>query len=188
MQIAIGESTWPVLEQLRVAADLLRAGGAPPLRVADILGGHLAFVLFRVLHHAARRSCWSRPPSARCTRWWALATLPIAALVGLAVAAPTFAYAASIRSDSYLAMLFRFAVIPMSLFSGVFFPVESLPVVLRWLAYVLPLWHGVDLCRAATLGVAAGSGRSPGTCSIWRPGRSPAGCWRVRAFRRRLVV
>jgi lipooligosaccharide transport system permease protein len=36
----------------------------------------------------------------------------------------------------------------------VFFPVESLPVVLRWIAYVLPLWHGVDLSRAATLGIA----------------------------------
>ena len=35
-----------------------------------------------------------------------------------------------------------------------FFPVESLPAVLRWLAYASPLWHGVDLCRAATLGVA----------------------------------
>ena len=34
---------------------------------------------------------------------------------------------ASITSDSYLAILFRFAVIPMTLFAGVFFPVESLP-------------------------------------------------------------
>ena len=78
----------------------------------------------------------------------------IAALVGLAVATPTFAYAATIRVDSYLAVLFRLGVIPMSLFSGVFFPVESLPGVLRWVAYALPLWHGVDLSRAATLGVA----------------------------------
>ena len=45
-------------------------------------------------------------------------------------------------------------MIPMSLFAGVFFPVESLPGPLRWLAYVSPLWHGVELCRAATLGVA----------------------------------
>lgn len=41
----------------------------------------------------------------------------------------------------------------MSLFSGVFFPVESLPGPLRALAYALPLWHGVDLTRAATLGM-----------------------------------
>ena len=83
----------------------------------------------------------------------ALATVPVAALLGLAVAAPTFAYSATISSDSYLAILFRVGMIPMSLFSGVFFPVESLPSPLRWIAYVLPLWHGVDLSRAATLGV-----------------------------------
>ena len=58
----------------------------------------------------------------------------ISALVGLAVAAPTVAYSASVTSDSYLAILLRLAVLPMSLFSGVFFPVESLPVVLRWVA------------------------------------------------------
>jgi lipooligosaccharide transport system permease protein len=36
----------------------------------------------------------------------------------------------------------------------VFFPVDALPTGLRWLAYASPLWHGVDLSRAATLGVA----------------------------------
>jgi lipooligosaccharide transport system permease protein len=82
--------------------------------------------------------------------------LPIAGLVGLAVATPTFAYSARVRSDSYLAILFRLGMVPMSLFSGVFFPVESLPLPLEWVAYVLPLWHGVDLTRAATLGVAPG--------------------------------
>ena len=34
----------------------------------------------------------------------------------------------------------------------VFFPVQSLPWAPRLLAYVSPLWHGVELCRAATLG------------------------------------
>ena len=72
----------------------------------------------------------------------------------VAVAAPTFAYSASVSTDSYLAILLRFGVIPMSLFSGVFFPVEALPWLLRWVAYALPLWHGVDLSRAATLGQA----------------------------------
>jgi lipooligosaccharide transport system permease protein len=50
------------------------------------------------------------------------------------------------------ALLFRFGVIPMTLFAGVFFPVEAMPTVARWIAYLSPLWHGVELCRAATLG------------------------------------
>ncbi len=39
----------------------------------------------------------------------------------------------------------------MTLFAGVFFPISQLPAVVRWLAYVSPLWHGVEVCRAATL-------------------------------------
>ena len=102
-----------------------------------------------------------------------MAVLPISLLVGAAVAGPVLAYAASIKSDNMFALLFRFGVIPMTLFAGVFFPVEAMPTVARWLAYVSPLWHGVELCRAATLGwpppfrcrstsVTSGCGRSPG--------------------------
>ena len=40
----------------------------------------------------------------------------------------------------------------MFLFSGTFFPVSQLPLVLGWIAYATPLWHGVDLCRSLTLG------------------------------------
>jgi lipooligosaccharide transport system permease protein len=152
MQVAMGDSTWPVLGRFEWTRIYYGQAAAPP-RPVDILDGHLAFVLFRTV-----TSCGAFLVIAAffgtMRSWWALATLPIGALVGFAVAAPTFAYASSIRSDSYLAILFRIGMIPMSLFSGVFFPVESLPAVLRWLAYALPLWHGVDLSRAATLGIA----------------------------------
>jgi lipooligosaccharide transport system permease protein len=40
------------------------------------------------------------------------------------------------------------------LFSGTFFPLSQLPGWLRVLAYVTPLWHGVDLCRTVALGTA----------------------------------
>ncbi len=152
MQTAMGESSWPVLSYFTWLRSYF-AQAAAPLKVTDILDGHLAFVVFRVLTtcSAFLLIAWA---FGTLHSWWALATLPVAALVGLAIAAPTFAYAASVRSDSYLAILFRVGMVPMSLFSGVFFPVESLPAVLRALAYASPLWHGVDLCRAATLGVA----------------------------------
>jgi lipooligosaccharide transport system permease protein len=152
MQVAIVEATFGVFgcfEWLRIYF----AQAAAPLRVRDIAGGHLGFILFRVLTSAAAFLVTVTAFGA-VHSWWALATLPLAGLVGLAIAAPAFAYSASVSSDNYLALLFRFGVIPMSLFSGVFFPIESLPALLRWLAYASPLWHGVDLCRAATLGAA----------------------------------
>jgi len=84
--------------------------------------------------------------------WWAMVAVPVALLVGAAVAGPVMAYAASIKSDNMFALLYRFAVIPMTLFAGVFFPVDAMPMLARWIAYASPLWHGVELCRAATLG------------------------------------
>jgi lipooligosaccharide transport system permease protein len=40
----------------------------------------------------------------------------------------------------------------MFLFSGTFFPITQLPGWIQPLAYLTPLWHGVELTRAAALG------------------------------------
>jgi lipooligosaccharide transport system permease protein len=185
VQAAFGEATWPVLSQFEWVRTYF-ALAAAPLRVADILAGQLAFMLFRILISAGAFLAVAAAFGALHS-WAALATLPVALLVGLAVAAPTTAYSAWVRNDSYLAVLMRFAVLPMSLFSGVFFPVAALPAALRWVAYALPLWHGVDLSRAATLGVAP-QWSAPGHLlylALWC-----AGGWLLahRQFRRRLVV
>jgi lipooligosaccharide transport system permease protein len=185
MQAAIGEATWPVLGYFEWWK-IYFGQAAAPLRVADILGGHLAFMLFRILLSASAFLAVAVVFGA-VHSWWAPLTLVVALLVGMAVAAPTAAYSASVTSDSYLVILLRFGVLPMSLFSGVFFPVESLPEVLRWVAYALPLWHGVDLSRAAMLGT------SPGWLglvqALYLLAWCAAGWWLALArFRRRLVI
>lgn len=185
MQVAVGESTWPVLGNFEWQR-LYFTQGAAPLRVTDILDGHLLFVVLRTLISTIAFLVIAAAFGTMHSGW-ALLTLPIAALVGLAVAAPTFAYSSTVRSDSYLAILFRLGVLPMSLFSGVFFPVESLPVGLQWIAYAFPLWHAVDLSRAATLGIAP-SWSALGHVAylaLW----AGAGWWlALRQFRRRLTV
>ncbi len=47
---------------------------------------------------------------------------------------------------------------PLYLFSGTFFAIEQLPAWLRMVAYLTPLWHGVDLCRTLSLGTATWTG------------------------------
>jgi lipooligosaccharide transport system permease protein len=78
-----------------------------------------------------------------------------ALLLGLACAAPVAAWSVSQTRDSGFAILFRFVMVPMFLFSGTFFPVTQLPALIRPLAYITPLWHGVDLCRQLALGTAS---------------------------------
>jgi lipooligosaccharide transport system permease protein len=46
-------------------------------------------------------------------------------------------------------------ILPLFLFSGIFFPITALPAPLEALAHATPLWHGVDLCRQLTLGDVA---------------------------------
>jgi lipooligosaccharide transport system permease protein len=89
--------------------------------------GHIAYILLRVLMSAIGFLVvmWA---FGALHSGWALAALPAAVLMGLATAAPVFAYSASIGNDGLFAVLFRFAVIPMTLFAGVFFPVGSLPL------------------------------------------------------------
>jgi lipooligosaccharide transport system permease protein len=185
LQTAIADSTWPVFGNFEWTKNYL-AQSAAPLRVGDILGGHLLYVLFRVFLSIAAFLLVTALFGALRSPWALVVPLVVALLV-LAVATPSFAYSASVSSDNWLVMLFRFGVIPMTLFAGVFFPVESLPTGLRWLAYASPLWHGVDLCRAATLGVAP-SWSVPGHLLYLAAWALVGALLAHRAFRRRLVV
>ncbi len=62
------------------------------------------------------------------------------------------AFAATQRNDQGFNAIFRFGMTPLFLFSGTFFPIEQLPALIRPIAWLTPLWHGVDLTRGLTLG------------------------------------
>lgn len=123
------------------------------MRVRDLLLGHLLYIALRlsvaVTVFAAVAALFGAFHSA-----WALAAIPAAVLCGLAQATPVVAFAITLRSEISLAALYRFVILPVSLFSGAFFPVAQLPVVIEQAAYLTPLWHGVDLCRDLALGEA----------------------------------
>ena len=50
--------------------------------------------------------------------------------------------------------IWRFGITPLFLFSGTFFPIDQLPAQIQWIAWLLPLWHGVALARALSLGTS----------------------------------
>ena len=150
LQVALSESSWSIMGAFTWNR-IYHGMRASPLRPRDLVGGELLYVSVRVgassVGFVAVMAAFGVLHS-----WWAMTAVPIAVLVGVSVSAPVLAYAATIKSDNMFAILFRFAIIPMTLFAGVFFPVDQMPLVARWIAYLSPLWHGVELCRAATLG------------------------------------
>jgi lipooligosaccharide transport system permease protein len=150
MQAAAGESTWAVMGAIKwdhTYDSML----ATPIRVQDLLVGHLAWVTTRLFMVCAvfllvmaifGAAVW---PSA-------VLAIPAGVLTGLAFAAPITAFAATMENESGFNSLFRFGIVPLFLFSGTFFPVSQLPELLRLVAYATPLYHGVELCRELALG------------------------------------
>jgi lipooligosaccharide transport system permease protein len=152
MQAGVEESTYPVLGSVKWRRTYY-AAAASPLRPADIFHGHLLFTIMRLAMNSAIFLVVMAAFGA-ITSPWVLAAVPVAVLTGLAFAAPIEAWAITVSKDTSFALVFRFGMIPLFLFSGTFFPVTQLPVWIRPLAYATPLWHGVALCRSLSLGTA----------------------------------
>ena len=94
--------------------------------------------------------------------------------------------AATQEDDQAFPVILRFGIIPLFLFSGTFFPVRQLPAGVRPLAAVSPLWHGVELCRAATTGTLH-AGAAAGHVAFLAACIAAGSWWGVRAFTRRLA-
>ncbi len=141
VQVAFGESTWPMMSKFQWIR-IYHAMHATPLRIVDIVGGELLFLLLRC-------SPGDRLPrrdgrcSARCTRGGRWPWSRSAGCSARRSSRRCWPSPATSSNDNMFAADYRFVVIPMTLFAGVFFPIAKLPAPVRWLAYVSPLWHGV---------------------------------------------
>jgi lipooligosaccharide transport system permease protein len=185
MQVAANESMYPVLAAIKWIGTYL-AMLASPLRVLDVLVGHLGWIALRLAFVAttylAVMAAFGTVRSAL-----AVLALPAAMLTGMAFATPISAFAARQQNDMGFVAIYRFGLIPLFLFSGTFFPVAELPGWLQPVAYATPLFHGVALCRALVLGQAR-----------WWPATGDAlylvavvavgGALALRTYRRRLVI
>jgi len=62
------------------------------------------------------------------------------------------------RDDGYFAIIGRFVIAPMFLFSGTFYPLEQMPLFLQPLGWISPLWHSVQLGRHLSYGMELADG------------------------------
>lgn len=150
-EIALVESTYPVMSDFKWTR-AYHAIAVTPVGVAGILQGWLLYLILRVVFAVAVFLVVAAAFGGLVSAW-AVVTPLVCLVLTVAVAAPVTALAAAVDSDSYFALLFRFAMVPSSLFAGVFFPVERLPAAAQAAARATPLWHAVELNRAATLGI-----------------------------------
>jgi lipooligosaccharide transport system permease protein len=145
-QLAGIESTFPIMSKIKWDKTY-DAMLSTPLGVDDVVVGQLAWIALRLLQTSTIFFVVMLLFGAVESPLAVLA-IPGAVLVGMALAAPICAYAATRENDYAMSTVWRLLIMPMFLFSGTFFPVSQLPAGIRPLAYATPLWHGVDLCRS----------------------------------------
>jgi lipooligosaccharide transport system permease protein len=150
MQTAAGESMWPVMAGTKWVRTF-HAMVATPMGAADVYGGLIVWIAVRVAISASAFLLVAAVLGGVPSLWGVLA-VPAAVLCAAAFAAPLAAFAATLDTEMIFPIILRLGIVPLFLFSGTFFPVSELPRGLRAASAVSPLWHGVELCRAATTG------------------------------------
>jgi len=151
VQTATFESTYPILSAFKWQRTYWGVA-ATPITPGQLAGGQLIWITLRLTLSSAAYLLVIVPFGA-VRGPGALAALVFAVLCGMAVSAPLVAFAATREDEgNAFAAVFRFVLMPMVLFSGTFFPVSQLPGVIQPLAWISPLWHGIELTRGATLG------------------------------------
>jgi ABC-type polysaccharide/polyol phosphate export permease len=128
------------------------SAAATPLSSTDILVGHQLFAAYRIALLSAGFVLVQIVMGAAVSTSGALLSVLAACLTGLAFSGPVAAWAVTVTRFSTLQTVFRILIQPLYLLSGTFFPLSAAPGWLQKAAYLSPLWHGVELCRALSLG------------------------------------
>jgi lipooligosaccharide transport system permease protein len=122
-----------------------------PVGIRSIVGGELGWTAFRIGTLATVflvvLTIFGIPRSPL-----AVLAIPVTILIGLAFSSCLIAFTATQKNDVGFSAIFRFVVNPLFLFSGTFFPLTQLPDNIEWIAWVSPLFHGVELVRGSILG------------------------------------
>jgi lipooligosaccharide transport system permease protein len=124
---------------------------ATPCAVADIVAGDVLW--------AATKSCISVCFVLAVTAAFglvpsplALVLVPTAFVLGLMFGGLGMVVTARAPSYDFFTYYFTLGISVMFLFSGVFFPIETLPGWAHSVAWMLPLTHAVRICRACAAG------------------------------------
>lgn len=148
MNGAVYDSTMNVFYKLRQARTY-DAVLATPLTAADVALGEIGFAVVRGVLYSTGFLV-TMLVLGMTDSWWVVLTVPFCVLIGFAFASVGMAATTYIRSWSDFDLV-PSVTMPMFLFSATFYPLSSYGG-WGWVVQLSPLYHGVALVRAASLG------------------------------------
>jgi lipooligosaccharide transport system permease protein len=149
MNGALFDSTYNIFFRMKYAK-LYDAVLATPLRPWDVATGEITWALLRGTAYSAMFVA-VMVAMGLVSSWWALLLLPAAMLIGYAFAGAGMALTTWMKSWQDFEYV-QLAIMPMFLFSGTFYPLDTYPSGLQWIVQITPLYHGVELCRGFATG------------------------------------
>jgi lipooligosaccharide transport system permease protein len=153
LTVSAEEFTYPVLASFKWNP-IFSGMSASPVSTNQIANGTIIAVIVRMLVtcaiYFAVMLVFGAVPSTL-----GVAGILTGTLTGTAAGVVIMAYTSTIEEDKgQMAIIMRFIITPMFLFSGTFFPLEQLPLYLQWIGWTSPLWHGAQLGRVLAYGLA----------------------------------
>lgn len=145
------ETSFPVMEGFLWDKNFF-AMNSTPITARDIVNGVLASAMVRTLFTVAIYEgvllAFGAITFDVVIPMFFSALLAGTAFGSVMMAATTFVK----EDDGFFAIVGRFIIAPMMMFSGTFYPLESMPIYLQWVGWISPLWHGTDLGRTISYG------------------------------------
>jgi lipooligosaccharide transport system permease protein len=123
---------------------------ATPLGVRDVALGELIYALMRGGIYAGGFMVVMLAMGLIASSW-AILAVPAAVLIGAAFAAVGLIGVTFMRSWADFSLI-ELVTLPLFLFSATFVPLTDYPPAAQWIVPLTPLYHGVELLRALTLG------------------------------------
>ena len=149
MNGAVYESTFNVYFKLKYAK-VFDAVLATPLGARDVARGEITYANLRGAVYAAVFVVMMAALG-DIESPWAILALPAAVLIGFAFSAAGMAATTYMRGWTDFDLV-QLVLLPLFLFSTTFYPLSTYPRWLQLLVECTPLYHGVSLVRALTLG------------------------------------
>ena len=185
-QSAAGEALWPVMAGHKWLG-FYKGTVATPIEPTEVFTG---YILWLAAYTGAVASLFivAALVLGGVASLWAPLAIPAAVLGGLCFACPFAGFAMNRENDFGFSALLRLVVMPAAMFSGTFFPVSQLPSGLRPVVLASPLYHSIELCRAAMTGAVRSSAALVAHVAFLVLVIAATSLWSRRAFRRRLAL